>query len=554
MQHRNTIVTFLFIFISCLSIELYSQVVYEPLFNDVYGFLRQLSVKGVIEFNDEFRPLPRKYIAEKLLSAEQHFDKLTDVEMADLKFFKQDYLFEIGFIEEKEEETHLKFFSSDPSERWRVFSYGDKNFKMNLSPVLGYEYGSIDNSKATHLWNGVYTFGYITDAVGFSFSFRDNTEEGENIDKTKRFTPITGVVERSSENMVEYPENKIEYSETNAIIATDWKWGSFSVGKDFMEWGYAQNGLIVLSQKAPSFPFIRLDIYPVDWLGFNYFHGWLNSDIKDSSSFYYTDAGVRYLFRPKFIASHTLFIRPTAGLNISIGESIVYSDQLEILYLIPIMFFRLADHYLSNQDNRAGSNAQFFAAISSRDHIKNTHLYGSLFIDELKISGLFDKEKQRYQLGFTLGASTVDLPLKNLTLTAEYSKVYPFVYDNFNQTQTYTSSSYVMGHWMGNNGDQVFGSIQYRFLRGLEATVWGRYIRKGERGTIEDQYKVPQPPFLFGLRSNFTYLGAMVKYQIIHELFVRFRYQYRKSSEQQEDLNFIDSDLTEFGFAVYYGL
>jgi hypothetical protein len=157
-------------------------------------------------------------------------------------------------------------------------------------------------------------------------------------------------------------------------------------------------------------------------------------------------------------------------------------------------------------------------------------------------------------LGFTLGASTVDLPLKNLTLTAEYSKVYPFVYDNFNQTQTYTSSSYVMGHWMGNNGDQVFGSIQCRFLRGLEASVWGRYIRKGERGTIEDQYKVPQPPFLFGLRSNFTYLGAMVKYQIIHELFVRFRYQYRKSSEQQEDLNFIDSDLTEFGFAVYYGL
>jgi hypothetical protein len=369
-QHRNTIVTFLFIFISCLSIELYSQVVYEPLFNDVYRFLRQLSVKGVIEFNDEFRPLPRKYIAEKLLSAEQHPDKLTDVEMADLKFFKQDYLFEIGFIEEKEEEKHLEFFSSDPSERWRVFSYGDKNFKMNISPILGNEYGSIDNSKATHLWNGVYTFGYITDAVGFSFSFRDNTEEGENIDKTKRFTPVTGVVERSSENMVEYPENKIEYSETNAIIATDWKWGSFSVGKDFMEWGYAQNGLIALSQKAPSFPFVRLDIYPVDWLGFNYFHGWLNSDVKDSSSFYYTDAGVRYLFRPKFIASHTLFIRPTAGLNISIGESIVYSDQLEILYLIPIMFFRLADHYLSNQDNRAGSNAQFFAAISSRDHIK----------------------------------------------------------------------------------------------------------------------------------------------------------------------------------------
>jgi hypothetical protein len=313
-QHRNTILAFLFISISCLTTELYPQVVYEPLFNDVYGFLRQLSTKGVIEFNDEFRPLPRKYIAEKLLRAEEQPGKLTQVEMADLKFYKKDYLFEIGFIEDTVEEKYIDFISNDPAGRWRVFSYGDKNFKMNLSPILGYELGSIDNSKATHLWNGVYTNGYITDAVGFSFSFRDNTEEGENIDKTKRFTPVTGVNERSSENILAYPENKIEYSETNAIIATDWEWGSFAIGKDFMEWGYAQNGLIVLSQKAPAFPFIRLDIYPVNWLGFNYFHGWLASDVLDSTSIYYTDAGTeRYLFRPKFIASHTLFIRPTAG-------------------------------------------------------------------------------------------------------------------------------------------------------------------------------------------------------------------------------------------------
>lgn len=555
LKRLITILTFLYIFVTCLTVELNSQVVFEPLYNDVYSFLLRLSTKGVIGYNDEFRPLPRKYIAEKLLEAEKQKNHLTEVELSDLEFYKKDYYNEIGFINKSEQDEHIDFFSNDPAGRWRLFSYGDKNFKMNLSPILGYEVGSVDNSKATHLWNGVYTYGYITDAVGFSFDFRDNTEVGDNIDKAKRFTPVTGVNERSNENIVDFPEDKIEYSEAKAVIATDWKWGSFAVGKDFMEWGYAQNGLIVLSQKAPSFPFIRLDVYPVDWLGFNYFHGWLASDVVDSSSFYYTDAGsVRYLFRKKFMAAHTLFIRPTKGLKISIGESIVYSDQLEFLYLIPIMFFRLADHYLSNQDNRAGSNAQFFAAISSRNHIKNTHLYGSLFIDELKISGIFNPEKQRYQLGFTLGTSVVDLPLENLTLTAEYSKIYPSVYDNFNQTQTYTSSSYVMGHWMGKNNDQVFGSINYRFIRGLEASVWGRYIRKGERGTVEDQYNEPQPPFLFGLRTNYTYFGALIKYQITHELFVRFQYQYRKSSVQQEDLSFINSDLTEFGLAVYYGL
>jgi hypothetical protein len=555
LKNKFRIAFFLNLCVFAITANLFAQVVYEPLYKDVYDFLRRLSIKGVIEYNDEFRPLSRKYLAEKLLEAEKHRELLTEVQLADLKFYKKDYYHEIWFIENEKNGKNLDFFSRDPADRWRVFSYGDENFKMNLSPILGYKIGSIDNAKATHLWNGIYTYGYITDVLGLSFDFRDNTEEGTTIDKFKMFTPVTGVNARSSSNIVNYSENKIEYSEAKGIIATDWSWGSFAVGKEFMEWGYAENGLIVLSKKAPSFPFIRLDINPIDWLGFNYFHGWLSSDVVDSSSFYYISTGSQsFSFRDKFVASHTLFIRPTMGLKLSIGESIIYSDKLEFIYLIPVMFFRLADHYLSRQNNRAGSNSQIFFSVSSRDHLPNTHLYGTLFIDELTINGLFNPEEERNQVGFTLGASVVDLPLDNLTLTAEYSKIYPFVYDHANQTQTYENLSYVMGHWMGNNADQIYGSISYRFLRGLESSVWARYIRKGEAGDIKDQTQQPQPPFLFGLRANHTYFGAMVKYEFIHELFVRIRYLYRKTSQQREDLSFIDKTVNEFHFAIYYGM
>lgn len=555
LKNKFRITFLLTLGVFAITANLFAQVVYEPLYRDVYDFLRRLSVKGVIEYNDEFRPLSRKYLAEKLLEAEENPELLTEVQKADLQFYLKDFYNELLFINRENDEKNIDFFSNDSAERWRVFSYGDENFKFNLSPILGYEIGSRDGSKVTHLWNGLYTYGYITDAVGVSFDFRDNTETGTTIDKTKSFTPVTGVNARSSSNIVGYSDNKIEYSEAKGVIATDWSWGSFAVGKEFMEWGYAENGLIVLSKKAPSFPFVRLDINPVDWLGFNYFHGWLSSDVVDSSSFYYINTGSQsFSFRKKFIASHTLFIRPTKGLKLSIGESIIYSDELEFIYLIPIMFFRLADHYLSRQNNRAGSNSQIFLSVSSRNHIANTHLYGTLFIDELTINGLFDPKEERNQVGFTLGASVVDLPLDNLTLTVEYSKLYPFVYDHANQTQTYKNLSYVMGHWMGNNADQVYGSIRYRFMRGLETSVWARYIRKGEAGDIKDQTKQPQPPFLFGLRTNYTYLGAMIKYEFIQELFVRIRYQYTKTSEQLEDKSFIDKSLNEFGFAVYYGM
>jgi len=557
LTNKNKFRTFLHLAVLFLfTLPLNAQVVYEPLYEDVYNFLRRAGQKGIIEFNDLIRPLPRTYITEKLLEADSLSSQLTSLEKEELKFFLKEYYHEEWLLQGNKNETErLNFFSYDPAERWRMFSYGGDGFKINASLILGAEIGSVKNEKQTHYWNGIYSFGYIDDILGFSFDFRDNTESGKTIDKTKSFTPESGVNARTDMNTVNYSSDKMEYSEAKMMLATDWKWGSLAAGKEFIEWGYADNGLLVMSQKAPSFPLIRLDINPVEWLSFNYFHSWLASDVVDTTSFYPTENGdYRFLFRDKYLASHTLTIKPTKGLDLSIGESIVYADRLEFLYLIPITFFRLADHYLSRQANSAGSNAQFFFNLSSKGHIKNTHLYGTLLIDEFTINGAFDPETQRNQIGFTLGGSVTDLPLDNLTLKLEYSKIYPYVYQHYINTTTYESASYVIGHWMDNNADQVFASAKYRFIRGLEALLWARYIRQGERPDPTGQFEQPQPPFLSGLRTNYTYLGAQVKYEIMHELFVRARFQYMNTSVQQEDLSFIDDDENEFYFSVYYGL
>lgn len=533
-----------------------AQAVYEPLYEDVYNFLGRISQKGIIEFDDLIRPLPRSYISKKLSEADSLSTQLTSLERDELEFFLKDYYHERWLSEGNNKQTeHLDYFGFDPADRWRMFSYGGDGFKINADLILGAEIGSVKEAKQTHFWNGIYSYGYIYDVLGFSFDFRDNTENGTTIDKTKKFTPETGVNARTDMNTYEYSPDKMEYSEAKMMLATDWKWGSLAAGKEFIEWGYGDNGLLVMSQKAPSFPLIRLDINPVEWLSFNYFHAWLSSDVVDTTSFYPTENGdYAFSFRNKYVASHTLTIKPTRGLDLSIGESIVYADQLEFLYLIPITFFRLADHYLSRQANSAGSNSQFFAQVSSKGHIKNTHLYGTLFIDEFTINGIGNPETEKMQIGFTLGSSVTDLLIDNLTLKLEYSKIYPYVYQHYINTTTFESNSYVMGHWMNNNADQVFGSLKYRFIRGLEALVWARYIRQGERADESQQFVLPQPPFLFGFRTNYTYLGGQVKFEILHDLFARANYQYMKTSKQQEDFSFVDETNHQFYFAVYYGL
>ena len=540
-----------------LSSFAFAQVVYEPLHRDVYKFLSRLSQKSVIVFDDQVRPIGRKYIAQKLIEVSEKSNELTSLEREELEFYSKDFKFEFDIINNiKIDSSQITIAGYDAGDRLRLFSYRNNFFSLNLSPILGYKAGSLDDEKLTHFWNGLYTYGYIDKYIGYSFDFRDNTETGNTIDKTKEFTPVTGVEAKSSLTAPNYALDKMEYSESRAVLATDWSWGSFAVGKDFLEWGYSESGLLVLSQKPPSYGFIRLDVKPVDWLKFNYAHGWLSSSVIDSNSIFYNSAGtISYSFIDKFIATHSLIITPVSGLDVSIGESIIYDEEIEFLYLVPIMFFRLADYLISEQSNDAGGNAQFFLGVSSKGQIKNTHLYGTLFIDEISLNGLFDPETQRYQLGFTLGGSITDLPFENITAKIEYTKVYPSVYEHYIQTSDYKSSDYILGHWMGQNGDLIYASLNYRILRGLQATVWGQYIRKGDDVNIQQQYNAkPQPPFLFGLRKNYGYLGAEIKYEYTHELFAKLNFQTTHSSIQQEDLSFIDTTLNEFYFSVYYGL
>lgn len=546
--------TFLFVFLNSL---VFAQVVYEPLHRDVYLFLARLSQRSVLQFDDQIRPLSRKYIAGKLIEAAEKINLLSSLEKEELDFYKSDFKRELDLLNNIENDSaSISIAGYDEGNRLRLFSYRDKLFTLKISPILGYKIGSRDDAKLTHTWNGIYAYGYIDKYLGFSFDFRDNSENGKTIDKSKLFTPVTGVDARTDGNIVNYSSNKMEYSDVKATISTDWDWGALTVGKDYLEWGYGESGLLVLSQKAPSFGFIRLNIKPVDWLSFNYIHGWLSSNVIDSNSIFYNSAGSQsFSYRDKYISNHSVIISPVKGLSLSIGESMIYSDKLELLYLIPIMFFRLADHHLSNQVNAAGGNAQFFFGVSSKGHLKNTHLYGTLFIDEITLSGLFDSYKQRNQLGFTLGGSVVELPVENLTTTVEYTKIYPFVYHHYIQTKTYSSSNYPIGHWMGHNADLIYGSLNYRIIRGLQVKVFAQYIRKGGDGNVQQQYNIqPQPPFLFGLRKNYSYMGAEIKYEYTHEFFAILNIQTTKSSIQQDDKSFIDKRLNEFYFSIYYGL
>lgn len=509
----------LFIVFAFIQVTLLAQPVYERHTYEVYNYLYRLAQKGIVEFNDNVRPLSKTYINAVLDSAVVRIAELSETEKKELAFYQREF---------KE------------GERKRIMSAKGEGFTLYADPIVtsSIALGKGMDVKSSSL--GINFWGRIGKNLGYQFSFHDINEKGKGLDTSRKSLfagNTTGIV-----NVSPFAVNKASFSELRANLRYEFKKGAVSVGQDYLLWGYGEAGRLVLSDKAPVYPYIRLDYQPLPWLSFNYTHAFLRSNIIDSSDSYPIPGGTG--FRPveitKYMASHSIDFRLKKGLVLSIGESMIYNDKLNIGYLIPIMFFKAFDNNNNTGAIEKGSNGQFFFQLSSRNQLKNTHLYGTLFIDEVKLTGLFDKVKQRNQLGYTLGGSLTDVGgISYFTLGAEYTRVRPFVYRNLLAAQDYVHQGYLLGDWIGSNADRLIVFTKYTPLPRLKLYARYTHLRKGGSGTLDQQYlQQPQPPFLFDFQQRSDEFLLNASYEYIHRLYLSM--QLRRFDQQ----NIINAGLT----------
>jgi hypothetical protein len=524
---------FLLIFLLSFGIkDIHAQTIWENKNAEAHAYLARMAQKGLIQLLDIIQPIERTKIANALNSLYQQKASLTAVELKELDFYLQEYNQDIATDSLMKNEIGL--FVKDVYKRPRMFFIHTKDFTMNLDPNVSVNFITGSGLNITQVSNGLNLWGKVGKKWGYQLLYRDVTELGTvrdfyTVNKLdfRRQDAKTGIILVGLND-----DKKINHADIRATINYSFKNGSISFGKDQIVWGYGENGRIVLSDRAPSFPLIRLDYQPIKWLRFNYFHGWLNSEIVDSTKIYPTYNGgvsgdVRIINRQKFIASHTLQFNLKKGLDLAIGESIIYSDQIDPGFLLPINLFKIYDNNKSNYLINAGSNGQYFLQLSSRNQIKNTHLYGSLFIDEIRFASIFDKSKSRNQLGYTLGASVTDCFKPYLTIGAEYTRVNPFVYNNLIPAQTYTQFNYPLGDWMGSNFHRKMIFARYNYLPKLKFYARIQLMNKGGEGSVYDQYNAePQPKFLSDYQQTRNDFFFQASYEWMNNLYLRTSFEY----------------------------
>ncbi len=106
-----------------------------------------------------------------------------------------------------------------------------------------------------------------------------------------------------------------EFSEMRGGVTYSWRWGNVGVVKDNIQWGSGYNGSNILGGRTPSFAMIKLNITPARWVELNYLHGWLVSEVIDSSRTYTSGDEVRKVYHPKYIAANLIAFKPFRGLS-----------------------------------------------------------------------------------------------------------------------------------------------------------------------------------------------------------------------------------------------
>jgi len=337
---------------SSLIIPVYSQEIPYPVSNTgIYSYLDELAANQVISINSAVKPYSRMYIALKLREAEGKREQLSQRQQKELNFYLKDFGKELNE-------------GKDWSRRIDLLYYKDSLFSITINPILGGEIFENSGGKATYWRNGAEAWSYAG-KFGFYASLRDNHQK-----------PLLGKPEYLTTRQGGHIKGSNDWSEMQGGITYSWKWGSAALVKDNIEWGNNYHGANIFGGRNPSFVQLRLHISPVKWFDFNYFHGWLNSMVTDSSRSYYisNSYGTKYrrVYHKKFIAANMFTFTPLENLSISAGNSIVYTDlDIQPVYLIPVLFYKSVDHSVnSGTDNM---NSQMFFDISSRQ-IKHLHL------------------------------------------------------------------------------------------------------------------------------------------------------------------------------------
>ena len=445
--------------------NIFSQDIPEHIsYTRIYDYLDELASEGVIELNSTVKPYSRQFIAEKLLQAQTQNTLLNKRQNDDLNFFLNEFALEQNILPE----TKLNLVNKETSTLAFIqpaFHYKDSIFRARITPIIGMTVTRNANGNITKRWYGAEFQAMMGKHLSVYGSLRDISIQGQLLARPGYLNDFPGY---------EYKESSGggDYSDSRGGIKYAWNWGSVGLVKDNIVWGDNYHGSNILSGRAPSFPMLTLHLKPTKWFEMQYIHGWLVSNVADSSH-YYLENGTTKWYRPanKFLAANIFTFTPVKHLNVSVGNSIVYAENnVQAAYLLPFAFYKSIDHSMTKGLGVENQNSQVFFNVSSRN-IKHLHLFTSVYADEINFARFKPGSAEKNPISIKVGANLSNFPIQNLSVIGEFTHTNIINYKHSIPVLTWASNSYNLGSYLGDNSQEMYLALRYKPIRGLDLNL-----------------------------------------------------------------------------------
>jgi len=491
--------------------------------------LDELATQKVIDLHSLVKPYSRKDIASKLMEADEGRMDLNSRQQKELDFYLKDYWKDITVTDTTINGGNWLWLNTPEGKRFDVFHYRDSLFQITVNPIIGSDLWVNENGSFYHWWNGLEASSTIGNFAIWA-SLRDNHESTELTARDFQNQRI------GASNIKIFSGGKRDYWEVRAGISYGWKWGHVGLIMDQFSWGENNAGANILSGRTPAFPRLELAMNPAPWFRFSYVHGALVSEVVDSTlSFTTTTAygsDYREVYHPKYMAASIFTFIPTQGLQLSIGNSVIYDYRHpHAAFLLPVAFYKAIDHTLNaGVDNM---NSQLFLSVSSRN-LKHLHLYGSVFLDEVAVDRIFNSDEHNF-VSYKAGVSTTFM--HNTRIWAEYTWTNALTFMHYVPTTTFESNQYNLGHYLEDNAKDFYLGAEYKPFRTLTIKAYYNNSQKGPDhtalGTMPRDGITPFEPEVW----KSTRTGILATVQLINDLYARVGFEWRNVTGDESYLN-----------------
>ena len=555
MQNRNSL---LVILLAIISVPVFAQTTYVPLWAKENGLLSRLEIKA--QTNNDLnlstvKPYMRKAytavadsIRGLLLNGENPL-KLTKIDQYNLNRFeannKEYSVYDVNSMPEwKRKKPWGKYLFPTTGSLLEV---NEKDFYLVVNPVFNFNIGKeSDADKNTFVNSKGATFrGLIAKKIGFDFFVTDNQERGpvqfQQFVNQHQAVPGEAFYKTFKTTGVDYFDAR---GSVNANV-TKYINVQFGYDKNFIGDGY--RSLFLSDFSAPNL-FLKLNtrIWKLNYTN-------LYSELFPTKK----RAINNEVLARKYAAMHHLSINATKWLNVGLFEGVVFgrANHFDFSYLIPVIFLRSIEGNNGSPDN-ANIGIDLKANIA-----KKVQLYGQVLIDELNIKELRkDKHWWGNKIGLQLGGKYIDVfNIPNLDLQLEYNRIRPFTYSHFDSVGSYTHYNQPLAHPLGANVGEFISIVSYQPLPKLYVTAKVIYYKQGldsagynfgsnpnrEYGgvTIDNPFgrvRYNNYPMYAGIPAKCLYSSLVASYELFENLFIDVSASaraYKKTGESKTNTN-----------------